>query len=73
MKCHICGGKLERTVSSLPFRVSRKAIIVIKDLPIWECGNCSEFLIEDEVMGRVEEIVSRVDEAAELEVVTFAA
>jgi hypothetical protein len=45
---------LERTVSSLPFRVSK-------------------FLIDDEVMGRIEELIGRVDEAAELEVVDFAA
>lgn len=45
----------------------------IKDLPVWECANCSELLLEDEVIARVEELISRVDEAAELQVVTFAA
>ena len=67
------GFEWPQTESSLPFRVSRKAILVIRELPVWECGNCGEFLLEDEVMGRVEEMVGRVDEAAELEVVTFAA
>jgi len=73
MKCPVCGGKLERTVSSLPFRVSRRAILVVRELPAWECGNCSELLLDDEVMGRIEESIGRVDEAAELEVVYFAA
>jgi YgiT-type zinc finger domain-containing protein len=64
---------LERTVSSLPFRVSKRAILMVKELPVWECGSCTEFLIDDEVMGRIEELIGRVDEAAELEVVDFAA
>ena len=64
---------LERTMGNLPFRVSKRAILVIKELPVWECGNCGEFLLDDEVMGRVEELIGRVDEAAELEVVSFAA
>ena len=73
MKCQICGGSLEKTTASLPFRVSRSGILVVRNLPVWECSNCSEYLLEDEVMTRVEELISRVDEAAELEVVTFAA
>lgn len=73
MKCHICGRNPEQTVSSLAFRVSRTAILVIKGLPVLECGNCGEFLLEDKIMARVEELISRVDEAAELEVVTVAA
>ena len=73
MKCHVCGGKLGHTVSSLPFRVGKRSILVIKNLPVWECGNCSEFLLEDEVMERIELLISRVDEAAELEVVSYAA
>jgi len=73
MKCHVCGGKLEHTVTSLPFRVSSRAILVIKELPVFECVNCTEFFLEDEVMVRVEELVAKVDEGAELEVVHFAA
>ena len=53
--------------------LSREANLVIKDLLVWECSNCSELLLEDEVMGRVEESIGRVDEAAELEVVSSAA
>ena len=73
MKCHVCGGKLEHTVTSLPFRVSNRSILIIKELPVFECLNCTEFFIEHDIMARVEEIIGQVDESAELEVVHFAA
>ena len=65
-------GQLERELSCLPFRVGRRTILVIRDLPVWECCSCSEFQLEDEVMVKVEELVIKVNEAAELKVVTFA-
>jgi hypothetical protein len=34
---------------------------------------CTEYLLEDAVMSRVDELLGRVDSAAELEVVKYAA
>lgn len=73
MKCNVCGGKLERRVTSLPFKLNARSIVVVKELPVFECKNCIEFSIEDAVMAKVEELLKRVDEAAELEVVRYAA
>jgi len=73
MNCHVCGGKLKQSVTSLPFRLSSRAILVIKELPVLECVNCTEFSLDDEVMVRVEELIAKVDKGAELEVVNFAA
>lgn len=73
MKCHICGARLEPIVTDLPFKVSRKKIVIVEDLPIHQCSQCREFLLDDFVMERVETILEAVDPAAKLEVVTYAA
>lgn len=73
MKCHVCGGTLQRGVTDLPFKVSQGTIVVIKGLPVLQCDNCTEYSLEDAVMVQVDRILERADEAAELEVVRYAA
>jgi YgiT-type zinc finger domain-containing protein len=73
MKCHVCGSKLEPLITDLPFKVSETTIVILKGLPLLQCNNCTEYLLDDSVMRRVEEILERVDTAAELEVIRYAA
>lgn len=73
MKCHVCGADMHATVTDLPFKVKENAIVILKGLPVWQCQNCQEYLIEDAVMAQVEPLLSEVGDDAELEVVRFAA
>jgi len=73
MICKLCGGELEKTITNLPFKITDKSIIILKDLPVIECGNCREYLIEDSVMEKIDEIIQSVDKTAELEVIAYAA
>ncbi len=73
MICHICGGKLESLTTSLPFKVDDSSIVIVKDLPVLQCRNCSEYLIEDAVMEKIDAILSRVDAVAELEILRYVA
>lgn len=73
MKCSVCGSKLRSTITDLPFKVSDTAIVILKDLPVLQCDNCTEYLLEDAVMSRVEDILQKVDPAAELEIIRYAA
>ncbi len=73
MKCHVCGCDLLDTITTLPFKVGGDAIVVLKDLPVTQCSNCQEFLIHDKVMARVEAILDRAGQNAELEVIRYAA
>ena len=73
MKCHICGSSLKTLITNLPFKISDTTIVILKGLPVLQCENCSEYLLDDPVMGRVEEILDRVDAAAELEIIRYAA
>jgi hypothetical protein len=59
--------------TDLPSKVTETAIVILKHLPVLSCGSCPEYLIEDDVLSRVDEILARVDSSAELEIVRFAA
>lgn len=73
MKCTTCGGTLEPTTTDLPFKVSEHGIVILKGVPVLQCDNCTEYLLEDTVYARVEQLLDAVDDAAELEILQYAA
>ena len=73
MKCTVCGAKMNPVVSDLPFKTTADSIVTLKNLPVFQCENCTEYLIEDAVMSRVDEIIAGISGAAELEVIRYAA
>ena len=73
MKCHVCGSNMTSMVTNLPFKINETTIVILKDLPVLQCNNCNEYLLDDPVMKRVDEILEKVDTAAELEVIRYAA
>ncbi len=73
MRCHVCGGDMLKTITDLPFKLGDHQILVIKNLPVDQCGSCSEYLIEERIMESVDTMISGIDQAAELEVRQYAA
>ena len=73
IKCTMCGSQLKSARTDLPFKVSDTTIVILKNLPVLQCNNCPEYLIEDEVFEQVEKMLAEVDVAAELEVIRYAA
>lgn len=73
MKCAVCGAELRTTTTDLPFKVSDTTIVILKGLPVVQCGGCPEYLIEDEVLRRVDEILATVEGGTELEIIRYAA
>jgi YgiT-type zinc finger domain-containing protein len=73
MKCHVCGGLLEPTESDLPFKLGANRVVIVKQVPVFQCGQCGTYLLEDSVMQRVEATLAAVDTNVELEVVSYAA
>ena len=73
MKCRVCGGAMRATTTDLPFKVTDRTIVILKQLPVAQCGGCSEYVIVDAVFARVEEVLAKVDTSAELEIIPFAA
>lgn len=72
MKCRVCGATLRSITTELPLKVSDRTSVVVKKLSVMQCDGCIEYLIEDPVMAKVDELLSRVDRSMELEVVPFA-
>ncbi len=73
MACRVCGAALHTTVTDLPFKVADRAIVIIKDLPVRQCERCTEYLLDDATMARVDELLANADASAELEIIRFAA
>lgn len=73
MRCHVCGAQMQPVTTDLPFKINNVTIVIMKDLPVIQCTGCSEYLLDDAVLERVDAIVEKVDSAAELEVIRYAA
>ena len=48
-------GELRQATTDLPFKVSDTSIVILKGLPVSECARCPEYLMDDEVLRRVDE------------------
>lgn len=73
MKCHVCGSKMKSITTDLPFKVNDTTIVIMKELPVIQCDGCSEYLLDDPVLERVDGIIEKMDVAAELEIIRYAA
>jgi YgiT-type zinc finger domain-containing protein len=73
MRCTVCGAELKPTTTDLPFKISDSTIVILKSLPVVQCVTCPEYLIEDAVLRRVDELLARVDGGIELEIIRYAA
>lgn len=73
MKCFQCGGDMKYIVTDLPFKVEQKSIVIIKNLPVWQCETCNEYLLEDSVMKSVDILLDSVDRRVEVEILSYAA
>ncbi|HEX6101297.1 MAG TPA: type II toxin-antitoxin system MqsA family antitoxin [Thermoanaerobaculia bacterium] len=73
LTCRVCGAAMQPITTDLPFKITDRAIVIIKDLPVRQCESCTEYLLDDATMARVDELLARADSSAELEVIRFAA
>lgn len=73
MKCEVCGGELTAAKTDLPFKINGNTIVIVKALPVLQCDNCPEYIIEDNVMSWIDEVLKKVEGGTELEIVRYAA
>ncbi len=73
MNCGICGEEMTKITTNLPFRLPNKFIAIMKNLPVIQCQHCGEYLIEDKVMKRLENVFENISPTVELEVYSYAA
>ncbi|MBA4389905.1 MAG: YgiT-type zinc finger domain-containing protein [Syntrophus sp. (in: bacteria)] len=72
LKCFQCSSDMEHAVTDLPFKVAHGSIVIIKNLPVWQCENCNEYLLEDAVMKGVDDLLSGIDSKVEVEILSYA-
>jgi len=58
--------------TDLPFKINEDTIVIVKGLPVLQCTNCLEYLIEDEILRWVDEVLAKVEGGTELEIVRYA-
>ena len=73
MRCEVCGAELAPLTTDLPFKVREPGIVILKGVPVLQCAGCPQYLLEDGVLARIDEILRRADAAIELEVIRYAA
>lgn len=73
MNCSNCGNPLEKVITDLPFKLRQNSIIILKKLPVLQCRNCSEYLLEDSVMENIDSLLNKIDSTVELEILSYAA
>ena len=64
---------MRATTTDLPFKISDRTIVILKDLPVAQCEGCSEYVIADRVLAKADELFSRVDTSVEVKIIPFAA
>ena len=65
MRCTVCAGQPRTATTDLPFKVSDTTIVILKRLPVVQCARCPDYLIDDEVLRKVDEILARVEGGTE--------
>lgn len=70
--CHICGSGMKKIVTDIPFKTSKGTIVIVKSIPVIQCDNCSDYLLEDAVMEHVDGMLSKINTKAELEIFQYA-
>ena len=73
MRCEVCGAELSPITTDLPFKVREPGIVILKGLPVLQCANCPQYLLEDAVLARVDQILRQVGGGTELEIIRYAA
>lgn len=51
MRCEVCGAELTAIKTDLPFKVREPGIVILKGLPVLQCANCPQYLLEDAVLA----------------------
>ncbi len=58
-RCYFCGGRLATGVTTVPFVVDSK-VIIIKQVPAQICSQCGEAILSSEVAAAVDRLLKEV-------------
>ncbi|RJO63155.1 MAG: YgiT-type zinc finger protein [Dehalococcoidia bacterium] len=69
MKCE-CGSSLEKTTNCEQYKVG-DMVLVIANIPMFECPSCHAFYYDNNVLDRIDEIVASIKENADQKITLF--
>lgn len=70
--CPLCGGGLQKGVSTIPFMLSHGRVVVIKSVPAEICQDCHEPFTAGQATDRVLELVKQLKTlGSELSIVAY--
>ena len=71
MSCRVCGANMEPQITDMPFKLTGRTIVIVRNLPVLQCAQCAEQVLENPILERVDDLLERVDPRLELEVIDF--
>ena len=70
----MCAGQYSSRVSLICYStLGRKSTAIMKELPVLQCEHCSEYVLVDDLMGRLANRLGKADQQEELEILHDAA
>ena len=71
MTCFSCKGDYKRSLTT-HFVDLKKCMVIVKNVPCWECEQCGEIIYDDAVAKRLDDIIKQVsDMMTEIAVVEY--
>ena len=64
---------MEIQVTDMPFKLAKRTIVIVRDLPVRQCTQCGKHVLEDPIKKKVDALFKKVDPRLELEIVEFSA
>lgn len=64
---------MKSVTTDLSFKPHNKSIVIFKNLPVYQCENGIEYILENAVMEKMDRILENTGESVELEIVKYAA
>jgi YgiT-type zinc finger domain-containing protein len=70
-RCYFCGGRLQPGVTTLPFVVESR-VIIIKQVPAEICAQCGEAILRSEVAEEVDRLLKQARQSGyEVSILTY--
>lgn len=61
MICYLCKGQYKKSTTT-HFVDLKKCMVIVKNVPCWECEQCGEVIYDDDVVDRLDKIIKKVSE-----------
>ena len=61
MTCFFCKGEMKPSTTT-HFVDLKKCMVIVKNVPCWECQKCGEIFLDNDVVKRLDSIIEKLGE-----------